>query len=258
MLILIFSVSGVVDIREYQSPTIEVRKNEIHITIFLENLGTTPMPDYWIVEIQPRPVGQPLLMFLEDIGLLPLYGIGQQYACDPKYPQNVHRRFFLNAKERMPEFKLISRVNPGTYDLYLISVTKCWAQPPQGNVPVSPYGRGKKIGTIRVIEQIPPACSVGDRKDCRCSAVENAVLCTFCLNDRQWDTVQRVYKWCDSFTEICKDARCIPKPITTTTVPGQTTTTTLGDDIIPQITGGNLLIILILFSLIIIYLFFTK
>lgn len=154
LVLINFVVADTQMITEYKAPDVKVVGNKIYVRVYLENPTNIDMPDYWLVELQVRPKGQFPLSFLEDLGLLPLYGIGQQSTCDPQHPENVHKEFLLTAHEKM-SFELVSQVPRGTYDLYLISVTKCWNREPIGNVAVSPYYRGKKIGVVTITEIAP-------------------------------------------------------------------------------------------------------
>ena len=99
--------------------------NSITVDFDITNYGSD-MTASWLVEMQPRPSG------LLPMGFLP------QEVCDPSHPENVHRDFTIPATQSV-HITLTSTVNPGTYDVYLLSRNKCWATAPQGNTQTPPF-----------------------------------------------------------------------------------------------------------------------
>ena len=117
LLMVLVAISCIVstELQEYQSPGVSVVGNTIKVNAYLEKEGYPGVSA--IIELQVRPHG-----------LLPLF-VGSQKTCGPQYPENVHRDFVLIPGEK-EKITLTSTVQDGKYDLYLITVSKCWVDPP--------------------------------------------------------------------------------------------------------------------------------
>jgi hypothetical protein len=186
-------------ITEYQPATYSVSGQKITVHVYLQNTGSTLYSD-WIVELQPRPVGQyPLVAATTG-----------DYSCDPNYPENVAEGYILGAGERVT-LTLETQPTPGTYDLYLLARDKCWSSPPpQGNTVTQSLGWGsyKKIGTVTTGAGTDPqcvSCTAGQQKDCSCD--NTWVQCKLCNANNCWDTAVRHITWCGE-NGVCAGGAC--------------------------------------------------
>ena len=124
------------NIVQYSSPSIRVEGNKIRTTIFLENNGGSMLRD-WLIELQPR---KGTLSF-----------VGLQGTCDVNNPQNVHRFYRLSSGERI-SIELVSTVDDGTYNIYLVSTDSCCTVNPACQAEGA-YGWGVYIGQATVGEE---------------------------------------------------------------------------------------------------------
>jgi len=105
------------------------------------NEDTEPID--FIVEMQARPQG-----------LLPMSFISVEKTCNPENPYAIHYEISLDAGKCMGATvgtdNFVVDVPEGKWDIYLLTVNKCWINEPQGNVGYPPYFRGTLVGTITV------------------------------------------------------------------------------------------------------------
>lgn len=119
-LILVGSVAfaSAQQVEQTQEPNVFVEEDQVTTTVYLENTGED-MEEKWLIEQDPR------LQEEND----PWFGIfsftGEQQTCDPDNPEIVHKDYQLDSGEST-KIKLQSRnLEPGTYDLKLVSATGC-------------------------------------------------------------------------------------------------------------------------------------
>jgi hypothetical protein len=138
LLALVGAAAAEPSIVEYDNPKVVVSGNTVYVTLYLTNEGSL-MTSLYIVELQPRPAGQ-----------LPLTAVSEQSTCDPTMPNNVHRSFKLESGESRSLTLSTSLGKAGKYDLYVLGRTKCWAEQPQGNAVIGPWGSWRNIKTVDI------------------------------------------------------------------------------------------------------------
>lgn len=121
---------------------VSVDGNVVRGWMGLQNNGGSMTKNY-LVEMQVRPKGGQ-----------PLAWVGAQATCDASTPENVHKAFSLAAGESQ-EITLESVVKAGDYDVWFVTVDKCYAASPVGNMIVAPFGSGTFIGSVTVSGIVP-------------------------------------------------------------------------------------------------------
>jgi len=216
------------NIQTYAGPSISVDGNEITVTVYLKMVGNYMGHDA-IIELQPR-----------EPGLLPLWLYPQQFSCDlDNHPENIHRYYALSYPGDQFPITLKTNVPEGTYNLWLLSLDKCYDLPPEGNVGMSPYQRGTVIGTVTVTGTEPTECTPGETDNCVCDTLHlqqdiDVIMCDFCGPTGVWrdgkTEVEDCYQTGGLWGE-CNYVNGIPTcenfaTTTTTTLAGPTSTTT--------------------------------
>jgi len=124
VLLVFVSVAFAQTIQVTGGPTVFVDSNgQVRADMLLKNVGST-MTSNWIIEMQVRPTGAG-----------PLSVSDQTFMCNPAYPANVHKRYFLTSGEQN-SMSLTAGVSPGTYDVFIFSRTGC------GGTPTTPFATG--------------------------------------------------------------------------------------------------------------------
>jgi uncharacterized membrane protein len=203
------------DVRESHTPTFNQEGSLIMIGVGLINYGSA-MPGDNLLEVQTVQHGGALA-----------WSFGP-FNCDPNSPDNVDYGFQLNTGESK-EFSFSISPGPGEWDFYVLTRSKCYAEPPTGNNPVAPYPTFKLIKagvTIAGDVPLPPACdkctTPGATKGCQCMTNGATVYaaCKLCQTGGCYDSSPRIYEYCDQETG-CNSltGKCAVTTVTTTIPP---------------------------------------
>lgn len=112
---------------------VSVSNGQVVGTVALENTGAA-MQSNAIVEMQVRPEGASPLSF-----------VGGQQACDPGFPENVHKEFRLGSGESRT-IELVSEPEPDRrYDIYMLTQEGCFDEAESG--PLDPYNNGIRVAS---------------------------------------------------------------------------------------------------------------
>ena len=165
----------------------EVKKNcfspsecSVSIVLELQNKGQTKLSQY-LLELQVRPRGQPVQSIVS-----PTLG-----TCDNANPQNVHKTVYN--WERLEQVKIdlqtstnelgqfnLAHSPTGEFDIYLISVNKCYNTQPTGNVPLPPYEYAWLIDSIDITPDNPEEERIVKCDDCAPIVSPGNPICGAC------------------------------------------------------------------------------
>ena len=129
-----------------QGVSISTVEDCIITKIKIKNEGSS-MKGTNIIEMQPRPKGAQSLAI-----------VGNQRTCDITHPENVHRSFSLNNGESTIISLEACNLNPGEYDIFLMSRDQCWTIG-QGNIKTDPFPFANLAGT-QIIKGSSPNLNV--------------------------------------------------------------------------------------------------
>lgn len=217
------------NIQTYAAPTISVDGNEITVTAYLRIVDDSMSHDA-ILELQPRAPG-----------LLPLWLSPLTYSCDlENHPENVHRYYGLTYSGQQFPITIKTNVPEGTYNIWLLSLDKCYDLPPEGNIGMAPYYRGTIIGQVTITGTEPTECTPGETANCVCNVLHlvddiEVIMCDFCGPTGVWRDERTEVEDCYRVGGLYGECNYVNgEPVcenfvttTTTTIPGVTTTTTI-------------------------------